>query len=237
MIRKIPTLLAATLIVPIAGLAAFTGQHQIDSGETTVMRGNQPITRGSGRLVTRARTLPPFSRIVADDGADVSIAFGPTQEVSVQADDNLIDRVTTRVENGTLWIGVGGSYRTRATPTASIVVPALERIDLHASGSARVAGMRGSALALSSNGSGNFIVDGDIGELRVELFGSGEADLARLRAEHVRVELNGSGEARVHASRSLRAEVNGSGTILYAGAPERSERAVNGAGTIRPLGR
>jgi hypothetical protein len=233
---------AAAIAVVIgsgAAVIAASGTHEKSAGTggVAVIRDGETMTQGSGRLVRVARATAPFRRVIADDGVNVEIAFGPRHEMLVEADDNLVGRVTTSTENGELRIGATGSYRTRNAPTVRIVTPLLERVDLHSSSEALLAGIGATRLVLSSNGSGSFRGDGRVGGLEIELSGSGDADLAGLRADDVRIELNGSGEAQVNAARSLRAEVNGSGNIRYAGDPERVERSVHGTGTISPAGR
>lgn len=222
-----------------AAVLAAAGPHEESGGGSgvAVIRDGGTMTEGSGRLVREARESAPFRAVSADDGVNVSIAFGPRHELLVEADDNLVGRVTTRVENGALRIGATGSYRTRNAPTVRIVTPTLERIDLHSSSAARLAGIGGSRLVLSSNGSGSFAGDGRVGGLEIELSGSGNADLAGLPADDVSIEINGSGNAQVKALRSVRAEVNGSGNIRYAGSPRHVERSVHGTGTISPAGR
>jgi hypothetical protein len=237
--RKILTAAAIAIAIGSGATLAVAGgsRGKSESGGVSVIRNGEATTEGSGRLVREVRALGPFRSIAADDGVNVSIAFGAGQEVLVEADDNLIGRVTTSLENGVLRIGATGSYRTRHAPTVRIVTPALDRVELHSSSEARMAGISAARLMLSSSGSGSFRGDGRVGGLAVELSGSGDAELAGLRADDVSIELNGSGNAHVNAARSLRAEVNGSGSIRYAGAPARVDRAVHGTGTIKASGR
>jgi hypothetical protein len=62
--------------------------------------------------------------------------------------------------------------------------------------------------------------------------GSGNLRLGGLTARDVTARIPGSGMIVVHATRSLRASVSGSGAIFYAGGPRILGRTITGSGAI-----
>jgi len=229
-----------TLLILGAASSVVLAQHRpVRTSSTTlsVQRDDEPMLQGSGRVVRQVRPAGDFAAIEVSDAIAVEITLGNAHRLEVEADDNLIGRITTRAEDGVLRLGMTGSYRTHFIPTVRLTVPAIERIDLQTSGDARIRGLRGGRLRLTSNGSGSFIAEGWVDTVSAAFSGSGGAELTGLRAENVDVTINGSGRAAVNATRRLTATLNGSGQVIYGGNPETVETQVNGSGSISPAGR
>jgi hypothetical protein len=202
-----------------------------DQGIAVLYDGQTP-DQGSGNRVRRARPAGDFTHVIADDALDVEIAIGPRASIEVEGDDNLIDRIRTDADKGVLHLRVRGGYRVSRPMVARITMPRLDRVDLEASGDARISGLDGGRLALAGHGSGSFDVDGVLDEVEVRIQGSGDADLAGLRAAEARILINGSGDARAHVTDTIVATVNGTGEITYRGRPRFVTEDVNGTGRI-----
>lgn len=202
-----------------------------DRGIAVIYDGGTPEL-GSGIRVRQARQAGEFTRIVVDDALDAEIAIGPRASIELEGDDNLIGRIRTDAQDGTLHLRVRGGYRVRRPMTARIVVPRLEQVDLEASGDAQIVGLDGGRLVLAGHGSGSFEAAGRVDELEVRIQGSGDADLDQLRAAEARISINGSGNARAHVTDTVIATVNGTGNIVYRGEPRNVTEDVNGTGRI-----
>ena len=74
---------------------------------------------GSGIPASETRELPPFNRVELAGSNQVTIRVGGEQSVVVHADDNILDRVTTRVSGGKLSIGNEAGGFTTSTRCAS----------------------------------------------------------------------------------------------------------------------
>jgi hypothetical protein len=64
--------------------------------------------------------------------------------------------------------------------------------------------------------------------------GTGDLRLANLEARHADVTLSGTGRIEVHATRTLRASLPGTGSISYSGNPARVVESLTGTGAILP---
>ena len=227
------------LIAPLllACTAAGASDQVTTSGDdiSVIERGQTP-ERGSGNRVRQARPAGRFTQVIADDAMDVEIAIGPRFAIEIEGDDNLVDRIRTDAENGILHLRVRGSYRVRRPMLARITMPQLDRVELEASGDARISGLNGGRLALSGQGSGSFDVDGAVDQVEVHINGSGNADLDGLRAREALILINGSGDTRAHVVDAIDAKLNGTGEITYRGRPRRVSEEVNGTGAIRRVG-
>jgi hypothetical protein len=190
-------------------------------------------TKGSGVPSTQARDLPAFDRVDLAGSNDVMVHVGGKQLVVVEADDNLLDRVTTRVRTSTLVIAnTPGSFTTRSPMRVDVTVPSLSGLTLSGSGNVVVSGVRADRFDVSLSGSGTLTGSGAATRLDVTVPGSGSVEFIPLAAQTVRAAVSGSGSIFVTATERLDASVSGSGAILYAGHPTAVTKNVTGSGAI-----
>src|SRR5438874_537424 len=83
----------------IALLAALFGVGCVGCGMdvTTV--------QGSGTRASETRQVDPFSAVDSVGAEDVTITIGAQQSITVEADDNILPLIETKVSNGRLRIG------------------------------------------------------------------------------------------------------------------------------------
>lgn len=190
-------------------------------------------TTGSGVAATQSRDLPAFDSVELAGSNNVVIRVGGKQSVVVKADDNLLNRVTTRVESGTLVIGnTPGSLVTKSPMSVVVGVPTVNELTLAGGGNIVVDGIEAESLTVTLSGSGNLTGSGTARLLGLTLGGSGNMWLSQLAADDVRAVLSGSGNVFVTASKSLDASIPGSGTIAYSGNPQDVTKSVTGSGVI-----
>ena len=85
--------------------------HTLTSCNGNLNLGNG--VEGSGNVVTEKRTIEaPFTKIDASTGVEVIVEQGTPTEVEVEVDDNLMEHIVTRVENGTLIVKIEGKTST-----------------------------------------------------------------------------------------------------------------------------
>src|SRR5210317_1436764 len=65
---------------------------------------------GSGNLITESRDVDAFSKVSSEGVIDVVITQGSPQSVEITADDNIMDRVRTRVINEELQLYLDDDY-------------------------------------------------------------------------------------------------------------------------------
>ena len=121
-------LFACTLSMPTLLNAA------VEQGWHSVSHNGQPVVTGSGRIVAQQRNVGNFNRVELKGSGNAQIRLGAAPSLTVQADDNLLPLLISRVENGTLVLESRGSYRTRTTPRYTITVPNLDYVATSGSG-------------------------------------------------------------------------------------------------------
>ncbi|MEQ9440755.1 MAG: head GIN domain-containing protein [Cyclobacteriaceae bacterium] len=210
-----------------------------------------PSVRGSGNVITEGRVVSSFSKIEVEGSTNVFISQGDEQIVEIEADDNIVPIITTKVQGDELEISTSRNYRTSNPVNVYITVPVISAINIDGSGDVygenafggdqlelEVAGSGNmdlelyyTQLTVEGNGSGDFQLFGEVDDQEVRLSGSGNYQARDLSSENCDIRISGSGDAAVSASDFLKAEIRGSGNILYYGNPQ-VESSVSGSGDV-----
>jgi hypothetical protein len=197
--------------------------------------GGSSATMGSGHAISQARTVGPFTAVQLAGSNNVTIHVGGRRQVVVRADDNLINRVTTRVQAGRLLIGnTPGSFTTSTPMSVEVTVPSLDELSLSGSGVVSATAIKAPTLHVTIPGSGMLVATGAVTRLIVTLAGSGDARLDRLVAGSADATLSGSGRILLNVTNRLDARVSGSGAIIYSGDPAHVTSSVTGSGVVAP---
>ncbi|MEZ6013616.1 MAG: DUF2807 domain-containing protein [Planctomycetota bacterium] len=202
------------------------------------------VVRGVGPVVREARAVGGIAgtSTAAPDGiqlsgeVDLNVRVGRTFAVWIEGHDDLIGFVETRMDDAGLRVSVPSAVRLVPPPHVEVELPGLVRLGMSGSGSVRIEGVQGEALALTLVGSGDLDVEGSVQRVTLGMTGSGDADLDALLAEEVKVNKTGSGAARVYAARALDGEILGSGDLSYRGGASDVRVKILGSGRVRPLG-
>jgi hypothetical protein len=188
---------------------------------------------GSGKLVSQHRSVPAFHAARLDGIGKVIVAQGTTEKVRVEADDNIIDFITTEVRDGVLRIGIKEASYDSVTVNIYISMKEIEAAIIEGAGEfASVTPMRCQRLSLLLKGSGSVNFYGMTDELNILLSGMGEVQCSNLVATICSVRISGMGNCQVNAVRELDARVTGAGQIIYEGEPSVVHKSVTGMGNI-----
>ena len=162
-------------------------------------------TVGSGEIITQTRSVEGFDEIDLRGTGEVRITVDGTESLTIEAEDNIIDHLTSDVSGSTLILGVDRPI----TPTEDIIytvtMASLEGIEISGSG----------AIEVSDFSTEDFAVD-------LSISGSGSFDGDRLTTDTGDVDISGSGSATVNVSEILDVQVSGSGNVEYIGDPSVS---------------
>jgi Putative auto-transporter adhesin, head GIN domain len=226
--RRSRWVLAAVLVFLLGGLTVALLYH-FDVFEGS----SNSTTEGSGVSATQARDLAAFNSVELAGSNNVVIRVGEKQSVVVRADDNLLDRVTTKVQSGKLVVAnTPGSFSTKSPMSVEVEVPTLNALTLTGNGNVVVSSIEAESLMVSLPGNGTLTGSGTAKRLDVTVSGSGTVQFTRLVANDARAVVSGSGSIFITATKTLDASVSGSGAILYTGNPQNVTKSVTGTGAI-----
>ena len=196
---------------------------------------------GDGAQGQRSFEVGAFQSVSLEGSNDVVVTVGGAPSVRAEGDQEMLDRLDIRVENGALRIGTERGnwswFGRSGHATIYVTAPSLEAASIGGSGDMRIDRVEGQRFAASIGGSG----DMQIGALRagqasfsvagsggiraagaaeateISIAGSGNVSLGDLQARRARVSIAGSGDVSLQASESVDGSIIGSGDINVRG--------------------
>lgn len=213
------------------------------------------VVRGSGNLETEEREVSGFDEIQFSGTGNLIIKQGDEESLIVEADDNIIGLIETKVRGDKLYIGYKRGVNIIPTGTIKfyLTVEDLDRIDLSGVGDIDCDEFDTDDLEFNINGSGdikfnieakNIEIDvsglgdislsGKVGSHKIQINGSGNYDAEGLESKNCEIDISGLGSATVNVSDSLGIEINGAGNVYYKGSPDISQD-ISGLGRIKSL--
>jgi len=211
---------AAHLITAAAAMAALVG---------CTLSG----TVGSGPTVSENRTVAEFDRIEVDAGIAVEIQIGPVQSVQVQAQQEVLPRITTEVASGVLKIHHASAFVAAQTPHVAVVTPALNGVAASGGSQVTADGIAADTFDVNLNGGSTLTATGTANAVAVQVNGGARASLFGLLAKTVFLDVNGGSNADVNASVAVTGSVNGGSSATVAGGGAINASA-NGGSSIGP---
>lgn len=212
---------------------------------------------GNGKIKKESRPASGYTGVSSSGSMNVQIAYGNTNEIIIEADENLLPYIETSVEGGSLIIKTKKGYNLKSKSKMMVNVSLTKLTTVKLSGSGNIKGdgafsnagktdisISGSGniklgfdkfgeLATTISGSGNIDLKGDhTNNITANISGSGNIDCSDVRTNDVFAKVSGSGNIKVNTSKSIDAKVSGSGNIYYKGSPNNIVSKASGSGKI-----
>jgi hypothetical protein len=155
-----------------------------------------------------------------------------TESLTIEAEDNIMPLLETRVSNGRLRLDTNRSISPTVEVVYTITAATLDGLAISGSGTVEAEAIDGTDFRADISGSGDVDLEGMLsGLLSVSISGSGEFDGESLTAPDGEVDVSGSGNAVVNVTDTLEVSVSGSGDVEYVGQPS-VDSDVSGSGTV-----
>ena len=218
---------------------------------------DQNRVRGSGKIVSEERQVSGFDKVELKGAGELYIEQGTTEALTVEADDNLMEYITTEVNGSTLELGLKPHFSLMFSSkivyhlkvkdlrsvsiegsgkvvTSSLVTDDL-KISTAGSGKFELDDLQAASLTASTGGSGEFILTGKVDDVKVTIGGSGKFNCPDLETVNTDVNISGSGEVTTWTTGRLDVRISGSGSVRYYGSPEVNQ-SIAGSGSVKKLG-
>ncbi|RJG14903.1 GIN domain-containing protein [Massilia cavernae] len=146
---------------------------------------------------------------------DLTLRQGAIPSLTVRGEKRLLGNVETVQDGDSLEIATKGMLLHHRHPLqVTLVLPALENVEIHGSGDSTVNGFSGDQVDVQLHGSGNVKFNGRFKKVLAGVHGSGELELNGGSSDKVAVELMGAGQMTVvGACDEFKAEQTGSGDL------------------------
>ncbi|MCB0581368.1 MAG: DUF2807 domain-containing protein [Phaeodactylibacter sp.] len=209
--------------------------------------------KGEGPVTSKALELNGFTKISLGTPGEVFLSQGEAYSFRVEAQQNIIDNLETKINGEELEIGFDKSVRSYESLKFYITMPTLEEVNLAGSGDvagetpfsglgnfeANIAGagnvslsLEARAVSLSIAGSGDIELDGTAESVEVNIMGSGSVRAESLSTPTADINIAGSGDCAIDATKKLDVSIAGSGDVYYLGSPEIS-KSIAGSGSVK----
>jgi len=214
------------------------------------------IDRGSGNITTETRTVSNFDRVILTGIGDLVLIQGDSEGLEIEAEDNVISRITSEVKNGTLEIG----FDTRTViPTKSVKFRltmrnirgieskgvsninandfTTDQLDIGISGTGNITmrDITAEQVTVNVSGAGSLTLDGKADQQKITMSGAGNFNGEDLESGTSDITITGLGRATVWVTEALDVTISGTGGVDYYGSPSVSQQ-ISGLGRLKDMG-
>ena len=214
------------------------------------------VVQGSGKVVTEQRRVTDFNQVDLNSVGEMIVTQGETYSLTIEAEENILPLLETKVENHRLVIGLSDNVAVNlsqpirfwvtmaevdglaVSSSGEISAETLESeqlaLDVSGSGTIAIGQLVVDSLDVTIDGSGEIELSGQAAHQTVAVSGSGQYRAAGLTSSSADVDSSGSGEVVVWVNDTLAAHLSGSANVAYYGDPVvRSE--LLGSGVVTGL--
>jgi len=210
--------------------------------------------KGEGAIVSDIREIGTFDKVALNMDAIVRITDTTGYGCTVNAQQNLLEAIVTRLDGKTLVITTKGDVDTDQPIEILLNMERAQAFEVNGSGEISSTNtLKNEYIDFEVNGSGHLELDavavkitgavtgsgmvnltGSANDLDVEINGSGSVNAERFSVLRSKAKISGSGEILVLAEKSLDAHVNGSGIVSYRGNAV-VDKKISGSGEVKKL--
>jgi hypothetical protein len=217
---------------------------------------NINVDEGSGNVITETRNVSGFDRVQFSGIGDVELVQGDREELVIEAEDNVLSRITTEVRGGTLYIGfdrrpifptktvkfyltmrdIRGLETTGVSniQAENVVTDRLE-IRISGTGNTNIYQLTTDRLNVNISGAGSFTAQGETQEQTINLSGAGNFNGFDLASQNANVTITGLGKVTLWVVDRLDVTISGAGEVDYYGSPQINQQ-ISGLGNLKRLG-
>jgi hypothetical protein len=184
-------------------------------------------------ITSEARTVSDFHAIDVAGTLSVDVAVGKATHVDVSGEADLIDKITTTVQDGTLVLDTKIKKLPRKSHLkVTITVPSLDALKVGGTGDLKIKGVAAERFAIDVAGTGQIKIAGETRQLDVSIAGTGNLDAEGFAAKNAKIDVRGTGAASIRATESVAINVSGTGSVEVVGNPAKVTKKVTGVGSV-----
>lgn len=226
---------AGAAIFTLSSLAQTVVQTSGSGHNMIVINGQRVDTQAivaSGPDTTETRGIDAFDSISIGLPVEATFTVAATPSVRVTTQANVLPIVVTRVEHGTLRIGIDGAVTLSKPIRVEIEGPSPSAISMTGTGHLSATALNGRALALNVSGNATIQAAGSIDHVSVAISGTGTVDTSAIHARALDADVTGTAKMHAFASESAKVRVSGIGDIRIAGRPAQRQIDRTGLATV-----
>jgi hypothetical protein len=205
---------------------------QVTSSQRTSTQRANGKTNKPAKLTQESRNVSGFDAVELRGVGNLSIEQTGSESLTVEAEEDVIPKLTTRVVNNRLIIGPeSNTIHTTGPINYKLTLKDLRSLEVMGSANIEAQGLRTDRLAVTISGAGNVRMDGKADQQEINILGSGTYQAEDLQSKEVKINVAGSGSAIVNVSEQLDVGISGVGSVEYIGHPAVKQN-VSGTGRV-----
>lgn len=223
-------------------------------GTVTTADAQRKRIRGSGDIKTETRNVKNFTGVSTATAIDIYLTQGNDFEVVVEADDNLLEYITTDVDDGVLKVRFQRGINVIWSKKKVVHVTMKEVDMISASSAGDVIGqtpieagdlkIRTSSagdvklevfaknLDLGTSSSGDITLSGEADYLEASTSSAGDIKAFELTVKEADIKASSAGDVKITVTERLNARASSAGDIQYRGNPKKLEAKSSSAGDV-----
>lgn len=208
---------------------------------------------GSGNVITEKRTInESFTKIEVKRGIEVVVEQDNTVSIEVEADDNIINYITTKVENGVLVVSSDESIDSAEAMTVRVKMPTINGLESTSGSSIKTnTTLKGTSIVVKSSSGSEIDATLEYEEVKSESSSGSEQTLAGktlklttasssgsdINADHlianvITSQSSSGSSTTVHPLVNLTAKASSGSSINYNGTPKNVTEEENSGGDV-----
>jgi hypothetical protein len=208
-------------------ISTVTSSSSRSSTQAPVGKSNEP-----GKFTKESRSVSGFDEVELRGVGNLSIEQTGRESLTIEAEKDVMPKLTTRVLNGRLIISPEPNTIHTTKPIGyKLTVKDLSTLEVLGSANVEATGIKTDRLTVTISGAGNVRMGGKADEQEIDISGSGTYLAENLESREVRIDVAGAGSAIVNVSEALDAEISGVGSVEYIGDPTVKQEVI-GAGRV-----
>lgn len=193
---------------------------------------------GNGHVIKETREVSSFSGLYVGGAFNVFLTQGGSESLSIEADENLMPLIETRVKGNTLEITSKENIGRYKKLNIYINFENLKTLDV--SGACEVKGeglgfptlrfeasgasdvelnLTADDLICDYSGASEITLSGKAGKCNIEMSGANEIDAYDLEVGDMEINASGASDAKIFVTGSLKVRSSGASSIRYKGSP------------------
>jgi hypothetical protein len=201
------------------------------------------------------RSISGFTELEVSGAFEIVLTQGNTESLTIEADENIMGNIKTRITGNTLEIYTKGTIRNYRVMRVYITFKQLESIDL--SGAVKVTAdqslqfdrldldisgaciiefdMEADRLDLDLSGASKLYLNGYANYMDADCSGSSKLMLSGLKTKRISFESSGASTAEFWVTESLDVESSGASNVRYKGNPATVNVENSGASSVKKM--
>lgn len=241
----------STVLLTVASVTLYSCDHMtVSTGDGSVK------VESDGKRSSESRTVDAFSAIRVEGVFNVFLQQGDKEAVKVEADENIVPVVVTKVDKDTLVVKLKDNVSVRDMDKVNVYITLTNIRHLETAGVGTLkclSKLNLSQLKFDCEGVGSTELDLNVDQLNVQSeivggltlsgkaknvtinhSGVGTIDAFGLSSENLSLSTSGVGSAEVNASKTLSIDASGIGDVRYKGGAVTHIRA-DGVGKVKEV--